>query len=425
MKILILGGYGFIGSYITTTLHKQGHTVAIAGRDICYSKLKFPFLDAVKIDFSGDITYDYWIQLLADYDLVINTIGILQDKPKIIKKIHTDNPKILFKACEHSKTKLIHISALGADYSAETEYASSKKDAEIELSKYEFDWVVLRPSLVYAKGSFGGTSLLRGFASLPLIPIIGDGSHVFEPIAMSDLVTVISNIIDNNFYTRTCFDITGPEKLNTKEIITKLKSWLGFGQSKFISLPIAMCKFFCKIGDRFQLSPFNSTSLNMILYGNTSNNREFTSKFNVQPMSMDTALWNELSTVQDRWHAKLYFYRVLLKIVLALFWISSGILPYFNKSETLGLLSNTGLHSVLILPSFYMSTIWDMMLGLGLLVSEKMKLILSLQIMTVILYTALITVTLPSLWLDPFGSIIKNIPIIVLIFSLFLLSEER
>src|SRR5688572_22215569 len=54
------------------------------------------------------------------------------------------------------------------------------------------DWVILRPSLIVAKGSYGGTSLLRGLAGLPLVtPLAGDGSHEFSPLHAEDLTRTV------------------------------------------------------------------------------------------------------------------------------------------------------------------------------------------------------------------------------------------
>lgn len=73
--------------------------------------------------------------------------------------------------------RIIHISALGIDDEKNTAYALTKKAAEAYLQKLEnIDWVILQPSLVYASGCYGGTSLFRALATLPyFIPLIGDG----------------------------------------------------------------------------------------------------------------------------------------------------------------------------------------------------------------------------------------------------------
>src|SRR5206468_10482328 len=63
-----------------------------------------------------------------------------------------------------------------------TEYALTKHAAEQSLKALDLDWVILRPSLVYAEGSHGGTSLLRALAAFPWITFLpGNGEQPFQP----------------------------------------------------------------------------------------------------------------------------------------------------------------------------------------------------------------------------------------------------
>ncbi|MCX4080237.1 NAD(P)H-binding protein [Rickettsia rhipicephali] len=80
-----------------------------------------------------------------------------------IDNVHVNGPKALFKACTLTNVqRIIHISALGIDDEKNTAYALTKKAAEEYLQKLEnIDWVILQPSLVYASGCYGGTSLFR------------------------------------------------------------------------------------------------------------------------------------------------------------------------------------------------------------------------------------------------------------------------
>ncbi|MGN7619617.1 NAD-dependent epimerase/dehydratase family protein [Rickettsia amblyommatis] len=79
-----------------------------------------------------------------------------------------------------------------------TAYAFTKKAAEEYLQKLEnIDWIILQPSLVYASGCYGGTSLFRALATLPyFIPLIGDGLQQFQPMHIDDLTKVIIHCIE-------------------------------------------------------------------------------------------------------------------------------------------------------------------------------------------------------------------------------------
>ena len=58
---------------------------------------------------------------------------------------------------------------------------------------------------------------------------------------------------------------------------------------------------------------------------------------------------------------------------------------------------------------------WAIMLGLFLLTPLSTRLLTSLQVLTLVATTAVVSVAMPQLWLDPFGPLLKNIPILMLI----------
>ena len=110
-----------------------------------------------------------WLNYLRGVDGVVNCAGILQTRNgQSAAAIHHGAPAALFEACvAKGVRRVVQISAVSADDAAGTEYARTKKAADDHLRSLNLDWTVLRPSLVYAQGSYGGTSVIRGIAGFP------------------------------------------------------------------------------------------------------------------------------------------------------------------------------------------------------------------------------------------------------------------
>src|SRR3990167_2873495 len=163
MNILVTGASGFIASQVVTDLITAGHSVTCCVRNTSYTKNLFPTAKILSCDFINDTTSDHWINRLNNIDVVINCVGILyHPNKKIIWAIHYDTPRALFDACvKVGIKKIIQISALGVDKS-DVDYAKSKKAADDYLQTLPISSIILRPSLVYGRGSYGGTSLFRG-----------------------------------------------------------------------------------------------------------------------------------------------------------------------------------------------------------------------------------------------------------------------
>ena len=62
---------------------------------------------------------------------------------------------------------------------------------------------------------------------------------------------------------------------------------------------------------------------------------------------------------------------------------------------------------------------------LALLFNFRPRLLALVQLALVAAYTLGLTLLQPSLWLEPFGSLLKNMPILVLVLVSRILEEER
>ena len=73
----------------------------------------------------------------------------------------------------------------------------------------------------------------------------------------------------------------------------------------------------------------------------------------------------------------------------------------------------------------YGSCFTDIILGILLIIKNKISRICSLQILLILAYTLLLTYLKPILWLDPLGPIFKNIPIILLTLVLMAIEQNE
>jgi hypothetical protein len=67
----------------------------------------------------------------------------------------------------------------------------------------------------------------------------------------------------------------------------------------------------------------------------------------------------------------------------------------------------------------------DLALALGLAAAWRLRLLGWLQLGLVMAYTVAFTMLSPDLWLLPLGGLLKNLPILMLIWLFLVLEEER
>jgi len=430
VRILLTGANGFIGGQLLAGLRQRGHTVVAAVRDPRRLARKRPGIEAIPVDFNRDLSPDIWRPRLAGIDAVVNCAGVLQGgRGQDVVAIHATAPIALFDACHQAGiARVVQISAISAD--ADTDYARTKKRADDHLLALPLQGTVLRPSLVYGDGSYGGTSTLRGLAGLPWVtPLIGDDSAAFRPLHVDDLVETVARVLeDDERLAGGTLEPVGPERLTVGEIVARYRRWLGLGPAWQLHLPLPLMRIVAALADLAGGGPMGSAGLRQLLAGNAGSEPDgtFARAIGSVPETMDARLARRPAQTQDLWHARLYFLRPLLRLVLAILWLGSAAAGVLARPQQYAdvdrAIASLGLDAR---PIALLFSAIDLLIGIALLVRWRPRWIGAVQLTIVAGYTIGLSLLAPALWLDPFGAVLKNLPALAAIAVWMVLEEER
>lgn len=107
------------------------------------------------------------------------------------------------------------------------------------------------------------------------------------------------------------------------------------------------------------------------------------------------------------------------RLVIGAVWLVTGALSLgiYPQADSLQLLGRVGLQGTAAVVSLHLATTLDILLGL-LTIFRPGKRLWQIQAMLIVAYTLIITLRLPEFWLHPFGPILKNLPIFLLLWML-------
>ncbi len=214
ITVAVTGASGFLGTYITASLHRSGHNVIALGRD----KKRLRMFEDI------GIKTEWWDLRYADNfdlhnaDVVVHTAGMtdMWGSLRDYLRFNQDLTDILVQRCIKDKVKkLIYISSAEVytdnndrfdvsenDYIVENNFsyfAQSKIKAEYVLKQYSgnyLDIIVLRPTDIIGQWD---TKFLCNLVKLSKnggIPIFKNGSNIINPCGIENFVHAVELAVD-------------------------------------------------------------------------------------------------------------------------------------------------------------------------------------------------------------------------------------
>jgi uncharacterized protein YbjT (DUF2867 family) len=431
MRVLVTGAYGLIGAACLGKLHLEGHDLVGAGRSIAEARRRFPYARWVTADFRDLTTPESWHELLSGIDAVVNCVGALQDGARDdLWLVHEAAPAALFAACEQKGVRrVVHVSAAGAGPGGSTAFARTKGETERDLSGRNLDWVILRPGLVLAHGVYGGTALMRGAAGIPLVtPVVATKPIHF--VAIEDVAETVAWALRPGAPGRLTLDLVYPRPMALGAIVTSYRAWLGLEPQPVVILPRQITAVIARAADALSWfgwrSPMRTTAIVQLAEGINGDPTGWIAATGIAPKGLDDLLALNSATVQDRWFARLYVLKPVAIAVLATFWIASGIValgPGWSAALLIARVAGASLGTAKV--AVAAGAILDIILGVAVLFRRFCRAALVAMLVLSLGYVAAAAIAIPQLLVDPLGSILKILPIMLTTLFVLAILDER
>lgn len=229
MKILVVGGSGFIGSHVSEILSLR-HQVFI------FDKNKFKNNCKNLTFIKGDIlNYNNLLEAIRGKDIVFNfaalaDIDISKNKPSETVKINILGSVNIFKACLKSNVKkIIHASTIYVDSNEGNFYAVSKRSAEdylVQFNKnFNLVYTILRFGSLYgerADDNNGIKKIINNLKKHNRLIYRGSRKAARKYIYVKDAAKACAEVIKKK-YDNKCLTITGHKLSAVSKIMLKLK----------------------------------------------------------------------------------------------------------------------------------------------------------------------------------------------------------
>lgn len=310
MRVALIGGTGFVGSYLTDALLATGHSVSLMVREGGEDRLhSIEHVCTVQ----GDISDKESIrQLINGCDAVIYNVGILRELPR---------KGVTFEATQYAGVvntvdaavaagvdRLLLMSANGVKAPG-TRYQETKYRAEQYALQSGLDVTVFRPSVIFGdprgKMEFA-TQLCNEMVRSP-VPAVNffsgfnpnSGAVLMSPVHVQDVADAFVCALSNDECVGKTYQLGGPEILTWKEILRRIAK--AAGRRKWIlPMPIGVMRFAATLFDSLPFFPVTREQLTMLQEGNVADPSELVTLIDRQPTGFTAESLGYLGMVQSK-----------------------------------------------------------------------------------------------------------------------------
>jgi len=226
-RIIVIGGSGFLGSNIVTSLQKSGI------KNVAYGDLisnKYLDCEYVKLDV---LDLNNIIKKLNNIDIIINCAGQVTQPFNLCYRLNTEGTQNLLESLQNSPARVIHVSTTAvygstehcdesSPLNPETNYATAKAVAEFQLQDglESSRLTILRLSNLYGPGQQKGIAayLLRSNGSDRKLNFNNDGTLVRSFLHVRDAARVISRCVLESTLSG-IFNVKGDDTYTVKGLI--------------------------------------------------------------------------------------------------------------------------------------------------------------------------------------------------------------
>ncbi|MEL6686620.1 MAG: complex I NDUFA9 subunit family protein [Pseudomonadota bacterium] len=220
--VTVFGGSGFVGKQVVRALVRDGWRVRVA--------MRRPHLGH-ELRVPGDVGQVQLVQAnlrfpasvdaaLEGADACVNLVALLFEQGRqTFEALHVDGVETIAQACAvRGITNMAHISAIGADVTAKSDYARTKGEGEALIRSIVPSADILRPSIIFGEGD----GFFTRFASLalkaPALPLIGGGKTQFQPASVVDVAKAVSVVLRQGT-NGTIYELGGPRTYSFEELM--------------------------------------------------------------------------------------------------------------------------------------------------------------------------------------------------------------
>lgn len=293
MNVLVTGGTGVVGTAAVRALVARGHAVRLFSRHAERDCAAFP--EGVA-PYAGSVDDPASVQgCAAEVDAVLHLVAVVAESPPDVtfERVNVEGTRNIVEEAERSGVRrFVYVSSLGADR-GRSDYHRSKLQGESIVRRFHGSWLICRPGNVYGPGDEQMSLMLQMVRMMPVVPVLDEGDHPFQPIWADDLGEALALAVERDDLTGQVLELAGPEVTSMNDVLDRLVKITDKEPAR-LAVPKWLASVGLKVAEAVgAVSPVSTDQLTMVSEGNVirpGHNNALTEVFGITPTPLSAGL---------------------------------------------------------------------------------------------------------------------------------------
>jgi uncharacterized protein YbjT (DUF2867 family) len=289
-RIFITGGTGFVGRNIIQALGDRPLRVLV--RDQADgATVTAPNAEVV----IGDVTQPESMRDLMDgCEAVIHLAAIIEEEGDATFDgvIRGGTINAVREAQRAGVRRFLHMSALGTRNDPRFGYFEAKWQAEKAVEQSGIPWTIFRPSVIFGPGDGFVTTLATLVKTAPVIPVVGAGKSLFQPIAAQEVAAAYVRALEDPSTAGHIYELGGGKTYTYEDLLEAVARRLGVAKGK-VHVPIGLMKAVVRLTaplPRALRPPVTSEQLKMLAIDNATERSATAELIGREPVRLEDGL---------------------------------------------------------------------------------------------------------------------------------------
>jgi NADH dehydrogenase len=159
---------------------------------------------------------------IAGADAVVNTVSAYVEKGGVtFEAVHLQGAEVVARETVAAGVpRLVLVSGIGADANSGSPYIRARGRGEQVVQQTFPEATIVRPGAIFGPGDALFGTLAELVRLLPVLPLIGSGSTLLQPVFVDDVAEAVARILTDPATVGRIYELASPGVYTLRELVT-------------------------------------------------------------------------------------------------------------------------------------------------------------------------------------------------------------